>query len=207
VTSKTDNGVNTSRDANAPGHTGNSFVYLSPEQFFYANPSTLYIADSGSPKNGSNGAGLGEGGIQKWVNSSPDGTGTWTLEYDMVDGLGLTSQFNANSSNPSAPGITGLFGLTGEVVGDQVELFATTYGLNELSTSELVEVTDTIPNIDYTVGDSEAFNVLYTSQADTLIRGVAFAPESVPEPLTLSLFGAALAGAATMRRRKKGKLA
>jgi hypothetical protein len=201
VTTATDNGVNTSRDGNVPGNTGNTFVYLSPEQFFYANPSTLYIADSGSPKNGSNGAGLGEGGLQKWVNSKPDGTGTWTLEYDMVDGLGLTSQFNANSATPNAPGITGLFGLTGEVVGDQVELFATTYGLNELSSSDLVEVTDTISNTDYTVGDSEAFNVLYTAPADTLIRGVAFAP--VPEPVTLSLFGIGLAGMIASRRRKR----
>jgi hypothetical protein len=201
VSTATDNGVNTSRDGNAPGHTGNTFVYLSPEQFFYANAYTLYIADSGSPKNGANGAGLGEGGLQKWVNSKSDGTGTWTLEYDMVDGLGLTSQFNADSSTPSAPGITGLFGLTGDVVGDQVELFATTYGLNELSPSELVEVTDTISNTDYTIGDSEAFNVLYDAPTDTLIRGVAFAP--VPEPITLSLFGVGLAGMIASRKRKR----
>jgi hypothetical protein len=201
VTSATDNGVNTARDANAPGHTGNTFVYLSPEQFFYANPYTLYVADSGSPKNGANGAGLGEGGIQKWVNSLPNGTGTWTLEYDMVDGLGLTSQFNANSANPSAPGVTGLFGLTGEVVGNQVELFATTYGLNELSPSELVEVTDTISNTNYTIGDAEAYNVLYDAPADTLIRGVAFAP--VPEPMTLSVLGIGLAGMIAARKRKR----
>jgi hypothetical protein len=201
VTTATDNGVNTSRDGNAPGHTGNTFVYLSPEQFFYANLYTLYVADSGSPKNGSNGAGLGEGGLQKWVNSKPDGTGTWTLEYDMVDGLGLTAQSNASSTDPSAPGITGLFGLTGEVVGDQVELFATTYGLNELSPSELVEVTDTVSNIDYTTGDTEAFNILYTAPADTLIRGVAFAP--VPEPFTMSLFGGGMIGLALLRRRRK----
>jgi hypothetical protein len=141
VTAATDNGVNSVRDGSSPGHSGNTFVYLSPEQFFYANASTLYIADSGSPKNGANAAGLGEGGLQKWVNSKPDGSGTWTLEYDMVNGLGLTAQSSANSADPTAPGVTGLFGLTGEVVGNQVELFATTYGLNELSGSNLVEIT------------------------------------------------------------------
>lgn len=59
VTAATDNGVNSARDGSIPGHTGNTFVYLSPEQFYYANASTLYIADSGSPKNGANAAGLG----------------------------------------------------------------------------------------------------------------------------------------------------
>ena len=203
VTAATDNGVNSSRDGSLPGHTGNTFVYLSPEQFFYANPSTLYIADSGSPKNGSNGAGFGEGGLQKWVNSKPDGSGTWTLVYDMDNGLGLTSQFNAGT-DPTAPGTTGLFGLEGLVVGNDVELFATTYGLNELSPSELVEITDDLPNIDFTVGDAESFNVLYQAPSGTLIRGVAFAP--VPEPLTMSMFGAGLVGLIGIRRRKKANI-
>jgi len=205
VTSATDNGVNSARDGSLPGHTGNTFVYLSPEQFFYANPSTLYVADSGSPKNGANAAGLGEGGLQKWVNSKSDGSGTWTLVYDLDNGLDLTAQSNATSSDPTAPGITGLFGLTGEVVGDQVELFATTYGLNELSESELVEVTDLVSNANYTTGDAEAFNVLYQAPSDTLIRGVAFAP--VPEPMTLGVFGAGIIGALGIRRRKRNRAA
>src|SRR5271170_4746084 len=79
VTNATDNIVNHSRNGQAPGHTGNTFVYLSPEQYFFPNASTLYVADSGSPKNGSaTAAGLGDGGLQKWVNSMPDGSGTWT---------------------------------------------------------------------------------------------------------------------------------
>ncbi len=134
VTNATDNGVNHARNGQAIGHTGNTFVYLSPEEFFYANADTLYVADSGSPKNGSaTAAGLGEGGLQKWslVGS------TWVLDYDMVNGLSLVGQAAANAATPTAPGVTGLFGLTGEVVGGQVELFATSYGLNELSPSYL----------------------------------------------------------------------
>jgi hypothetical protein len=47
------NGVNNARIG--------SFVYLSPEQYFFANPTTLYVADSGQPKNGNaNKAALGE---------------------------------------------------------------------------------------------------------------------------------------------------
>ena len=84
VTNATANGVNNARNGQAPGHTGNTFVYLSPEQFYFANASTLYIADSGSPKNGANAAGLGEGGLQKWVNSAPDGSwepGPWSTTW------------------------------------------------------------------------------------------------------------------------------
>ena len=198
VTNATDNVVNHSRNGQAPGHSGNTFVYLSPEEFFFANPYTLYIADSGSPKNGANAAGLGDGGLQKWVNSNADGSGTWTLEYDMFNGLNLTAQSNAGT-DPRAPGVTGLFGLTGEVVGDQVELFATSYGLNELSTSYLYEITDQISNTSYTVGHAEQFNILFQAPTGTLIRGVAFAP--VPEPATAALLSIGLAGLAASRRR------
>ncbi len=204
LTLATDNGVNSTRDPQSPKFTagGNTFVYLSPEQYFFANPGTLYIADSGSPKNGSNGAGLGDGGLQKWVNSKPDGSGTWTLEYDMSDGLDLVSPQTANSNTPTAPGVTGLFGLAGEVDGNNVELFATSYGLNELSPSYLYEVTDSLSNTDYTTGQGEAFNPLFEAPAGTLIRGVAFAPE-VPEPASLAIFAIAVAGLGGVRRRRQ----
>src|SRR6202007_1848648 len=132
---------------------------------------------------GSNAAGLGVGGLQKWVNSQPDGSGSWSLDYDMSDGLGLVAQQTANSSTPTAAGVTGLFGLTGEVVGGNVELFATSYGLNELSQSYLYEITDTLANTSYTVGDAETYNLLATAPEDTLFRGVAFAPVAEPGSL------------------------
>ncbi len=196
VTNATDNGVNHPRNGQAIGHTGNTFVYLSPEEFFYANADTLYVADSGSPKNGSGAAGLGEGGLQKWSLVG----GTWTLDYDMVNGLSLVSQAGANSATPTAAGVTGLFGLTGEVVGDQVELFATSYGLNELSPSYLYEITDSLSNTDYIAGDAETFTTLESAPAGTLFRGVSLAP--APEPASITVFGMGLLGAAVARRRR-----
>ncbi len=62
---------------------GNNFnntglaINLSPQNFFFASPTVLYVADTGSPKNSSNtdttctglgGTGsVGDGGLQKWI--------------------------------------------------------------------------------------------------------------------------------------------
>ncbi len=182
------NGVNNARIG--------SFVYLSPEEYFFANPTTLYVADSGQPKNGNvNKAGLGEGGLQKWSLIG----GVWTLDYDLVSGLNLVNNANANAATPTAPGVTGLFGLTGKVVNGQVELFATSYGLNELSPSYLYEITDNLSAV--TIANGESFTTLYSAPSDVSIRGVSFAP-SVPEPSTwlMMLMGFAGLGFASYRK-------
>jgi hypothetical protein len=189
VTAALANGVNNARIG--------SFVYLSPEQFFFANATTMYVADSGSPKNGNpNKAALGEGGLQKWSLVG----GVWTLDYDLVNGLSLVNNAGADSATPTAPGVTGLFGLSGEVVGGQVELFATSYGLNELSSSYLYEITDTLSDTTITQAAGESFDTLYSAPAGTLIRGVAFAP--VPEPASIGILGIAMAALRLNRRRR-----
>jgi hypothetical protein len=200
------NGVNNSRDSAANVAAGKNFVYLSPEEYFFASPTVLYVADSGQPKNGNaNAAALGEGGLQKWVLNST--TGVWSLEYDLVAGLNLVNNANANSNTPTAPGVTGLFGLTGKVVGNQVELFATSYGLNELSPSYLYEITD---NINFTtIGEANAageqFTTLYDAPAGVSIRGVSFAP--TPGPVLgqglVSLGGLIAAGARALLPRRR----
>lgn len=195
----TANGVNNARIG--------KFVYLSPEEFFFANSTTLYVADSGQPKNGNaNAAALGEGGLQKWTLNTT--TNTWTLDYDLVNGLGsipnpagascalastLANNACANANTPTAAGVTGLFGLTGEVVGGQVELFATSYGLNELSPSYLYEITDTLSDTTIAQAGGESFTTLYSAPADVSIRGVSFAP-SVPEPATWAMMALGFAG-------------
>jgi hypothetical protein len=191
LTAATANGINNSRIG--------SFVYLSPEQYFFASPTVLYVTDSGQPKNGNvDKAAEGAGGLQKWVFTS----GVWTFEYDLVAGLGLVNNDKANSNTPTAAGVTGLFGLTGKVVGNDVELFATSYGLNELSTSYLYEITDTLADTTIGQASGENFTTLDSAPDGTLIRGVSFA--QVPEPASVALLATGLLGVGVLRRHKKG---
>jgi len=134
-------------------------VNLSPESYFFANPTTLYVADSGNPKQG----GLGDGGLQKW---SYNGT-AWVLDYTLSNGLNLVS-------NTSSAGTTGLIGLTGKVVGDTVELYATNATINDLDQTYLYGITDTLSATTAPAGES--FTTLVTAAPDTNIRGVSFAP-------------------------------
>ena len=190
VTAATANGINSI----------GAIVNLSPENYFFANPSTLYVADSGSPKNNSGTSTLGDGGLQKWVNSKADGSGTWTLEYTLSAGLGLVS--NTQNDNPSGDDTTGLYGLAGEVVGGNVELFATNYTIGDLDPTFLYGITDTLSATSAAAG--EAFTQLAAAPADSNFKGVAFAPSSVPEPATFLLFGLGLTAAAVLRRRLRG---
>ncbi len=180
------NGVNNNR-------LGNN-VYLSPENYFFANATTLYIADGGKPKNGNAGqAAEGDGGLQKWVLAN----GTWSLAYDVSAGLNLVA-------NTAASGTTGLIGLTGQTNADgTVSLFATNETVGDLDQTYLYGLTDTLAA---TSSVGETFSTLFTAAAGTNVRGVAFAPladqVAVPEPASLALLGVAAGIGLLVRRRR-----
>jgi len=183
--------------ATANGINANGLqINLSPQGYFFANATTLYVADDGAPKQNSATSSLGDGGLQNWslVN------GTWILDYTLSAGLNLVA-------NSSAHGTSGLFGLTGQIVtvnGVQiVELFATNYTLSDLDPTYLYGINDTLS--DLTDGSLDgSFTMLAAAPAGTNFKGVSFAP--VPEPTTIWLFGAGLAGVAFMGLRRKAKV-
>ncbi len=179
----------TAGQTNGINQTGKE-INLSPENFFFADANTLYVADSGLPKNDSvtndgTGSTLGDGGLQKWSLIG----GTWTLDYTLADGLNMVA-------NTASLGTTGLIGLTGVVVNGQVLLYATNATKTDLDPTFLFGITDTLSSKTKPVGES--FTTLAAAPADSNFRGVAFAP--VPEPTAITLLGLGAAALLLLKR-------
>ena len=177
--------------ANGDGNSVNGSsgkVYLSPESYFLANSTTMYVADGGAPKAG----GAGDGGLQKWTLSK----GTWTLDYTLSAGLNLVSNGNASGSS-------GLFGLTGEVVGNQVELFATNSTITDLGQTYLYGISDSLGATSASQVSGESFSTLATAPADTNFKGIAFAPVPLPASLPMFIAGLSALGALTLFRARR----
>ncbi len=146
-------------------------INLSPVNYFFASSTVLYVADSGAPKNNSNGnnncnsmANIGDGGLQKWVNTA----GTWALKYTLYQGLNLVNNCNTT-------GTSGLFGVTGVISGSSVYLYVTNSTLSDLDTTYLYGITDTLTNTT-PPGTSLAFTLLDTAPTDSNFKGISWAP-------------------------------
>jgi hypothetical protein len=150
-------------------------INLSPENYFFASSTVLYVADSGFPKNDSNGdnnstssANIGDGGLQKWIYSGS----TWTLAYTLYQGLNLVN-------NGSSAGTTGLYGLAGTVSGSNVYLYATNMVINDWDQGYLYGITDNLTYTTPSQAASETFTQLAQAPSDSSFKGVSFAP-SIP---------------------------
>jgi hypothetical protein len=173
--------------------SGNSFnaglqINLSPVNYFFASPSVLYVTDSGNPKQTSANSPLGDGGLQKWVNSAPNGSGTWSLAYTLYQGLNLVK--NPTSTPGNTSGSTGLYGLTGTVSGGTVYLYATNYTISDLDPTYLYGITDTLSTA---TNPGTSFTLLDTAPLDSNFKGVALAPSLAAGSATITSLPSGLA--------------
>jgi len=178
----------------------NGTVNFSPDAFYFANATTLYVADTGAPKN----KGLGDGGIQKW---SFNGT-AWSLQYTLTPS-NFVQNYNDKTSNLN-DGEIGFESITGQVVNGSVQLFAVSYTIGDADKDGLYAISD---NLTATSAGSDSFTELMmapglgdasnsTAQGGSVFKSVAFAPTAVPEPSTYAvLFGAMAFGLVVWRRR------
>jgi hypothetical protein len=191
----------------ANGTVGGNAVNFSPDGFYFANATTLYVADVGAPKN----KGLGDGGIQKWTFNGS----TWVLQYTLKPSNFIQSYSDKSGgiNNSLTDGEIGFESITGEVVNGTAELFAVSYTIGDADQDGLYAISDLLSA---TNGTADSFTELQTApgvganssnlsfEGGTVFKSVSFAPSiSVPEPSTYALlFGAAAVGWTAWSRRK-----
>jgi hypothetical protein len=168
-----------------------------PFGVWFANPTTLYVADEGSGDSTfSNGeytnatpAAQPFAGLEKWTYDST--AGAWKLAYTLQNGLDLGQPYtvpgypsgdNAATGKPWTPATDGLRNLTGHVNSDgTVTLYAITStvsgsGDQGADSNRLVTITDdpsatSLPSM-------ESFMTLKTAGFAQVLRGVSFTPGS-----------------------------
>ena len=184
--------------ATNPNTNGSSL--LTPFAFFFANPTTLYVADEGNStitlplaggQSATNLVADPLAGLQKWV-LVPGSSPFWQLVYVLQDGLAI-NQPQKVPGYPVPTFTTGLRNLTGRVNRDgTVTIYAITAQTSTISGGEpdptkLVAVTDLLAATRLPVGGEdgqwdgnhgalEQFATLQQSRAGEVFRGVAFAP-------------------------------
>jgi len=182
-----------------------------PFGLWFANPTTLYVADEGAGDNTydattdtySAAAASVTAGLQKWSFSSS--TDSWQLDYVLQNGLDLGTPYSVapdrqgdqyptglNSTDsgtglPWAPATDGLRGLTGRVNRNgTVSLWATTStvsgaGDQGADPNKLVEITDNLAATTASQVIYERFHTVIRATYGQVVRGVAFTPGT---PLT-----------------------
>lgn len=185
--------------------TGGNFT---PFGLFFANATTLYVADEGSGNTTDTNV---HAGLEKWSLLN----GSWQLDYTLRSGLiGQTYTVSGTNSGVAGtwPTVTtvGLRDLAGRVNADgTVSLWAVTAttsasGDNGADPNEIVTISDVLGAT--SLPTTEAFAVLAGSGPQYGVRygGVGYATGAVPEPSTwaMMLVGVGGLGVALRRRRR-----
>ena len=166
-----------------------------PFGIWFANATTLYIADEGDGYTGgtdlyTHAAAQTTAGLQKWVFSSS--TNTWNLAYTLQSGLGLGVAYsirnyptgnNPGTGLPWAPATDGLRNITGAVIGGYAAIYGITStvsgnGDTGADPNRLVVVIDSVGNTNPAVGAKEYFFPIREAGFGEVLRGVSFTPGS-----------------------------
>jgi hypothetical protein len=190
--------------------TGGNFT---PFGLFFANATTLYVADEGT---GNATDQSQHAGLEKWS----DVGGVWQLDYTLQSNL-IGTSYTVSGTNSGIAGTwptvttAGLRDLTGEVNADgTVTLWGVTSttsasGDNGADPNEIVQITDLVGAT--TLPTAESFSVIDGPQYGVRYGGVAFTGVSaVPEPSTWAMMVVGFAGlgfAARRRMKKNGSAA
>jgi len=190
--------------------TAGAFDY--PFGIWFANPTTMYVADEGSgdatysSTAGSGGlgqytiaAGQTNAGLQKWTFNGTQ----WNLDYTLQNGLGLgqpygvtgypsgVNQYTVGSTTTTVgqqwdPATDGLRNLTGQVNGDgTVTIWATTSTVSG-SGDQGADPNALVSITDYvsatSLPSSESFSTVMAPANGEVLRGVSFVPVTPPDP-------------------------
>ncbi len=161
-----------------------------PFGIWFANATTLYVADEGDGVVADAAASI-YAGLQKWSLVG----GSWKLDYVLQNGLNLGTQYSVTNYPTSLnPATAGLRNITGRVNGDgTVTIWAVTATVSAngdpgADPNLLVTITDNLANTTAAGAASEQFTVVKAANYGEVLRGVAFTPGSTVLPP--AIFGA-----------------
>jgi hypothetical protein len=164
-----------------------------PFGVWFANATTVYVADEGNGSNTfANGtftdaAAQTTAGLQKWTFDPT--SGAWKLAYVLSAGLNLGVPYtienyptgiNPSTGLPWSPATDGLRNITGRVNRDgTVTIWAITStvsgnGDQGADPNKLVQITDTLAAA--TLPANETFRTVRTARSGEVLRGVSFTP-------------------------------
>ena len=175
-----------------PAKTANPVA--SPFGLFFANPTTLYVADEGDGYTGgadlyTHAAAQTTAGLQKWTFNAT--AKKWELAYVLKNGLNIGTPYtvakyptgtNAATGLPWAPTTDGLRNITGVVGPDGlVAIYAissTVSGAGDTGAdpNKLYVVVDEIKNADPSLGAVLPFFEVKDAKFGEVLRGVSFTP-------------------------------